>query len=37
MGVDVNNRVTTVIGWVIGVLISLLNVVLIYLTLSAKG
>jgi len=37
MGVDVNNRVTTLIGWVIGVLISLLNVVLIYLTLSAKG
>jgi manganese transport protein len=37
MGVDVNNRVLTAIGWVIGTLISLLNVVLIYLTVSAKG
>jgi manganese transport protein len=37
MGVDANHRVTTAIGWVIGVLISLLNVVLIYLTVSAKG
>ena len=37
MGVDANHRVTTTIGWVIGVLISLLNVVLIYLTLSARG
>jgi manganese transport protein len=37
MGVDVNNRVLTSLGWVIGTLISLLNVVLIYLTLSAKG
>jgi manganese transport protein len=37
MGVDVNHRVTTAIGWVIGTLISLLNVVLIYLTVSAKG
>jgi manganese transport protein len=32
MGVYANHRVTTAIGWVIGVLISLLNVVLIYLT-----
>ena len=37
MGVDVNHRVTTAVGWVIGALISLLNVVLIYLTVSAKG
>ena len=37
MGVDANHRVTTAVGWVIGVLISLLNVVLIYLTISAKG
>jgi manganese transport protein len=37
MGVDVNNRVLTAIGWVIGTLISVLNVVLIYLTVSAKG
>jgi manganese transport protein len=34
MGVDVNHRVTTAIGWVIGTLISLLNVVLIYLTVT---
>jgi manganese transport protein len=32
MGVDVNHRVLTAVGWVIGTLISLLNVVLIYLT-----
>jgi manganese transport protein len=34
MGVDANHRVTTAVGWVIGTMISLLNVVLIYLTLS---
>ena len=34
MGVDANHRVTTAVGWVIGVLISLLNVVLIYLTVE---
>jgi manganese transport protein len=34
MGVDANHRVTTGAGWVIGVLISLLNVVLIYLTVT---
>jgi manganese transport protein len=34
MGVDVNHCVTTAIGWVIGTLISLLNVVLIYLTVT---
>ena len=37
MGGDTNHRVTTAVGWAIGILISLLNVVLIYLTLSAKG
>ena len=37
MGADTNHRVTTVVGWVIGTMISLLNVVLIYLTISAKG
>ena len=37
MGVDANHRVTTAVGWAIGVLISLLNVVLIYLTVSGKG
>ncbi|ORW05384.1 Nramp family divalent metal transporter [Mycobacterium kyorinense] len=34
MGDDVNHRLTTAIGWLVGVLISLLNVVLIYLTLK---
>jgi manganese transport protein len=34
MGADVNHRVTTVVGWVVGVMISLLNVVLIYLTVT---
>ncbi|MGH3523641.1 MAG: Nramp family divalent metal transporter, partial [Mycobacterium sp.] len=34
MGVDVNHRVTTAVGWVVGVMVSLLNVVLIYLTLG---
>ena len=34
MGIDANHRVTTAVGWVIGVLISLLNVVLIYLTVG---
>lgn len=34
MGDDVNHRVTTAVGWVIAGLISLLNVVLIYLTLT---
>jgi manganese transport protein len=37
MGADTNHRVTTAVGWVIGTMISLLNVVLIYLTISAKG
>lgn len=32
MGSDTNHRVTTIIGWVVGVMISLLNVVLIWLT-----
>jgi manganese transport protein len=37
MGVDANHRVLTAVAWVIGVMISLLNVALIYLTVSAKG
>jgi manganese transport protein len=37
MGDDANHRITTATGWVIGTLISLLNVVLIYLTVSANG
>ena len=36
MGTDANHRVTTAVGWAIGVLISLLNVVLIYLTVSGS-
>jgi manganese transport protein len=37
MGDDTNHRLTTVAGWLIGTLISLLNVVLIYLTVTATG
>jgi manganese transport protein len=36
MGIDANHRITTAVGWVIGVMISLLNVVLIYLTVSGN-
>ncbi|CAM4210351.1 Mramp [Mycobacterium basiliense] len=32
MGADTNHRATTLVGWVVAVLITLLNVVLIYLT-----
>ena len=32
MGSDTNHPVTTVIGWAIGLLVSVLNIVLIYLT-----
>ncbi|MBB2990916.1 manganese transport protein [Mycolicibacterium iranicum] len=34
MGADVNHRLTTMLGWVVAGLITLLNVVLIYLTLA---
>jgi Mn2+/Fe2+ NRAMP family transporter len=34
MGPDVNHRVTTAVGWLGGVMISLLNVVLIFLTVT---
>lgn len=34
MGADVNQRLTTVLGWAVAALISLLNVVLIYLTVT---
>jgi manganese transport protein len=37
MGVDANHRITTAIGWGVGVLISLLNAVLIYLTVSGSA
>ena len=32
MGDDTNHRVTTALGWTVAAMISLLNVVLIYLT-----
>ncbi|MGO8938485.1 MAG: divalent metal cation transporter, partial [Mycobacterium sp.] len=35
MGRDSNHPATTVIGWTVGMLVSLLNVLLIYLTLAA--
>jgi manganese transport protein len=34
MGDDTNNRITTAFGWMVATLISLLNVVLIYLTVT---
>ena len=34
MGDDTNHRVTTALGWIVAALISLLNVVLIYLTVN---
>ena len=37
MGDDTNHRITTAIGWVVGVMISLLNAVLIYLTVSGSA
>jgi manganese transport protein len=37
MGADTNHRVTTGVGWAIAVMISLLNVVLIYLTARASA
>jgi manganese transport protein len=35
MGTDVNHRVTTALGWLVAVMITALNVVLIYLTVSS--
>lgn len=35
MGADANNRVTATLGWTVAALITLLNVALIYLTLSS--
>jgi manganese transport protein len=37
MGIDANHRITTAVGWVVGVLISLLNAVLICLTVSGSA
>jgi manganese transport protein len=34
MGNDTNHPVTTIIGWAVGVMISLLNMVLIWLTVT---
>jgi manganese transport protein len=34
MGEDTNHRMTTALGWMVVTLISLLNVVLIYLTVK---
>jgi manganese transport protein len=34
MGGDTNHRMTTTLGWVVATLISLLNVMLIYLTVT---
>jgi manganese transport protein len=34
MGGDTNHRITTALGWTVAALISLLNVVLIYLTVA---
>jgi len=34
MGSDTNHPVTTVVGWAVGVMVSLLNVMLIYLTVT---
>ena len=34
MGADTNHRVTSALGWTVAALISLLNVVLIYLTVA---
>jgi manganese transport protein len=34
MGSDANHRVTTALGWGVGVMISVLNAVLIYLTVT---
>jgi manganese transport protein len=37
MGDDANHRVTSAIGWLVGVMISLLNAVLIYLTVVGSA
>jgi manganese transport protein len=37
MGIDANHRITTAVGWVVGVSISLLNAVLICLTVSGSA
>ncbi|MFJ9362958.1 Nramp family divalent metal transporter [Nocardia sp. NPDC101769] len=37
MGVNVNHRVTTALAWLVVAIISVLNVLLIYLTVAGKG
>jgi manganese transport protein len=34
MGEDTNHRITTILGWGVGILISLLNMVLVWLTVT---
>jgi manganese transport protein len=34
MGADANHRITTILGWGVGILISLLNMVLVWLTVT---
>ena len=36
MGDDVNHRITTALGWAVAVIISVLNVLLIYLTVIGR-
>jgi manganese transport protein len=36
MGGDVNHRITTALGWTVAAVISVLNVVLIYLTVKGS-
>jgi manganese transport protein len=36
MGSDANHPVTTVIGWAVAVMVSALNIVLIYLTVTGS-
>jgi manganese transport protein len=36
MGTDTNHPITTIFGWAVGLLVSVLNVVLIYLTLKPR-
>jgi manganese transport protein len=37
MGSDANHPVTTVIGWAVAVMVSVLNIVLIYLTVTGSA
>jgi manganese transport protein len=37
MGNDANHRITTTVGWVVGMMVSALNAMLIYLTVSGSA